>query len=169
VAETLPTTQNIDPTSPYAVLVRDAFFRWETPPPEKESSKSNSKLKPSDKKDRKNVKADKKATRKAAKAGEHVIVAASGGSGAGENDAVIEDVAPGEGNIPRTKEIRNEGEGSGQEEMKRDEEKEVFSMAGVNLSIPKGSLTAIVGSVGCGKSSLLQGTPLSIIDTFPRA
>lgn len=37
------------------------------------------------------------------------------------------------------------------------EEQKVFSMAGVNLQIPKGSLVAIVGPVGSGKSSLVQG------------
>lgn len=37
------------------------------------------------------------------------------------------------------------------------EEQKVFSMTDVNLQIPKGQLVAIVGSVGCGKSSLVQG------------
>jgi ABC-type transport system involved in cytochrome bd biosynthesis fused ATPase/permease subunit len=74
----------------------------------------------------------------------------------------MEDVAPGEGKVPGLKEVRNaEGEGMGKDRSKEGE-KEVFSMAGVNLAIPKGSLTAIVGSVGCGKSSLLQGTFLSL-------
>lgn len=33
----------------------------------------------------------------------------------------------------------------------------VFQVKDVNLTIPRGSLTAIVGPVGSGKSSLLQG------------
>jgi ATP-binding cassette, subfamily C (CFTR/MRP), member 1 len=32
-----------------------------------------------------------------------------------------------------------------------------FAVKDVSLSVPKGSLIAIVGPVGCGKSSLLQG------------
>ncbi|KAJ6572650.1 P-loop containing nucleoside triphosphate hydrolase protein [Mycena sp. CBHHK59/15] len=42
-------------------------------------------------------------------------------------------------------------------ELKNSEKPEpVFTLQGVNLSIPKGKLYAIVGSVGSGKSSLLQ-------------
>jgi len=37
------------------------------------------------------------------------------------------------------------------------EEPKVFSMTDVNLQIPKGQLVAVVGSVGSGKSSLVQG------------
>ncbi|EJD45804.1 ABC transporter [Auricularia subglabra TFB-10046 SS5] len=36
-------------------------------------------------------------------------------------------------------------------------EQEVFQLRDVNLSIPRGKLVAVVGSVGSGKSSLLQG------------
>lgn len=37
------------------------------------------------------------------------------------------------------------------------EDKSVFKMENINLSIPRGQLCAIVGPVGSGKSSLLQG------------
>lgn len=33
----------------------------------------------------------------------------------------------------------------------------VFSLEDINLVVPKGSLVAVIGAVGCGKSSLLQG------------
>jgi ABC-type polysaccharide/polyol phosphate transport system ATPase subunit len=36
------------------------------------------------------------------------------------------------------------------------EEQKVFKMIDINLQIPKGKLVAIVGSVGSGKSSLVQ-------------
>lgn len=36
-------------------------------------------------------------------------------------------------------------------------EERVFKMSKINLSIPRGQLCAIVGPVGSGKSSLLQG------------
>ncbi|KAG9119276.1 hypothetical protein FRC07_005764, partial [Ceratobasidium sp. 392] len=38
-----------------------------------------------------------------------------------------------------------------------DEKRVVFRLADVSLNVPRGSLTAIVGPVGCGKSSLLLG------------
>ncbi|KAG8682306.1 hypothetical protein FRC08_015043, partial [Ceratobasidium sp. 394] len=37
------------------------------------------------------------------------------------------------------------------------ERRVVFRLTGVSLNVPRGSLTAIVGPVGCGKSSLLLG------------
>lgn len=40
---------------------------------------------------------------------------------------------------------------------KAKETEKVFKMTNINLSIPRGQLTAIVGSVGSGKTSLLSG------------
>jgi len=39
---------------------------------------------------------------------------------------------------------------------KQEEESSGFSLRNINLSIPKSSLVAVVGSVGCGKSSLIS-------------
>lgn len=36
-------------------------------------------------------------------------------------------------------------------------QEDIFKLTDINLSIPRGSLTAIVGAIGSGKSSLLQG------------
>lgn len=43
------------------------------------------------------------------------------------------------------------------EQKSQEEAKNVFQIHDVNLSIPRGKLVAIVGAVGSGKSSLLQG------------
>ena len=47
----------------------------------------------------------------------------------------------------------SKAQGNGQ----RAEEENVFKVQDVTLKIPRGKLVAIVGPVGCGKSSLLQG------------
>ncbi|KAF8598170.1 ABC transporter [Ceratobasidium sp. AG-I] len=67
-------------------------------------------------------------------------VAAKAASGPGEKEAVTQDAAgPGVG-----------VEGEPAKEM-------VFKLKDVNLSLPRGQLCAVVGAVGSGKSSLLQG------------
>lgn len=78
------------------------------------------------------------------------------GGRAGEGDAVAQDVAPGDGLVPGLTEL-SEAEGEKPAGADAKKQVEIFSMHGVDLKIPKGSLTAIVGAVGSGKSSLLQG------------
>lgn len=45
----------------------------------------------------------------------------------------------------------------GDEEKEDPTQSQIFKLKDIDLSIPRGSLTAIVGSIGSGKSSLLQG------------
>lgn len=43
------------------------------------------------------------------------------------------------------------------DEKAKNEEERIFKMRDVTMSIPRGQLVAVVGSVGSGKTSLLQG------------
>lgn len=54
--------------------------------------------------------------------------------------------------------MTDDEEGEGQDGFSASDEKkgEVFKLRGLDVSIPKGSLTAIVGPIGSGKSSFLQ-------------
>ncbi|GAA5846361.1 hypothetical protein JCM9279_001345 [Rhodotorula babjevae] len=67
-----------------------------------------------------------------------------------------------ETSAPPALDVASKGKGA-KKEKKKDEEKVVEKvdlpsrLEGINLEVPKGHLTCIVGSVGSGKSSLLQG------------
>jgi ABC-type multidrug transport system fused ATPase/permease subunit len=108
-AEQLSETKRIDPGLQHAIVVEDAEFTWDGPPPEdKKPAKA------------KGLKARMKALR-----------------GKGKTDAAATPATPATPGTP--------------------DEEHVFQLHGVNMVVPRGKLVAIVGPVGTGKTSLLEG------------
>ena len=130
-AESLPDEQIRHSDLKNALELDDASFTWDAPPPEPAGGEDKGKGKGKDKgKETKDQKKDKKGKKKP-----------ETGTGA--------TATPTSGSIP----------GSSRVSTSQDPEKEekVFKIPKTSLAIPKGQVVAIVGPVGAGKSSLLQG------------
>ncbi|GAA5952785.1 hypothetical protein JCM21900_005802 [Sporobolomyces salmonicolor] len=133
----------VDLKSELAISVKEAAFQWESPPPDtapkskKEQAKLASRLRGQKKEAKKEAKRKEQAVKVQLKLAENVPI----------DPEVAENSGDVTGNIP----------GAAQPAAMVDEaEKEVLQLRNINLSIPKGQLCAVVGSVGSGKSSLLQ-------------
>ena len=128
-AESLPDEQVKHAELDNAVELDGASFTWDAPPPEPEGGKGKGKGKNKDK-EGKNQKKDKKGKRK---------------SGAGT------DATP----APTPSSVPSSSRASTSQEQEKTEK--VFKVQQTSLVIPKGQVVAIVGQVGSGKSSFLQG------------
>jgi ABC-type multidrug transport system fused ATPase/permease subunit len=107
-AELLEETKTIDTSLAHAIVVENAEFTWDGPPPEDKKPAKG-----------KGLKARMKALR----------------GGKGKKDAA--GVTPATPGTP--------------------DEERVFALHDINMVIPRGKLVAIVGPVGTGKTSLLEG------------
>lgn len=161
-AEVLTDEKHVDEDMEEAVRVEHASFTWDAAPPatdDKEMKKLNAKqakrmgvIQSGDTK--KEAKEKKKLAAKVQKKKSKVDLAteaeaetaggaAAGGQGVAEADQAM-------GGRPG-----HPGAQSPEESVSREEQ--IFKLRDIQLSIPRGSLTAIVGTIGSGKSSLLQG------------
>ena len=131
-AESLPSEQVKHADLDNAVELEDASFTWDAPPPEPENGKGKGKGKDKGKagKDQKKDKKDKKGKKK---------------SGAG-TDATP---TPASSSVPGSSRVSTSQE--------PEKTEKVFMIPKTTLAIPKGKVVAIVGQVGSGKSSFLQG------------
>ncbi|GAA5925731.1 hypothetical protein JCM1841_001743 [Sporobolomyces salmonicolor] len=143
LAEERSNAFEVDLKSELAISVKEAAFQWESPPPDtapkskKEQAKLASRLKGQKKEAKKEARRKEQAVKVQLKLAENVPT----------DPEVAENSGDVTGNIP----------GAAQPAALPDEaEKEVLQLRNINLSIPKGQLCAVVGSVGSGKSSLLQ-------------
>ncbi|GAA5855654.1 hypothetical protein JCM8547_001633 [Rhodosporidiobolus lusitaniae] len=129
----------VNPDAKLAIRVADADFQWESAPPENASVQGKGKG------GKKLGMREKRAQRKKEKAAKVELKLAEKATsdpeqGVNAGDAVVD--------VPDAGKVKKEGEEEG--------EKEVLQLRGINLTIPKGQLCAVVGAVGSGKSSLLQ-------------
>ena len=126
-AESLPDEQIRDADLEAALDLEDAAFSWDAPPPEQEGGKGKSNGKRKGKKT-KDLKKDKKGKKRPESRG---------------TDATVSSSLPGSSQVSISQEPENS--------------EKVFKIKKTSLKIPKGQVVAIVGRVGSGKSSLLQG------------
>lgn len=131
-AESLPDEQIRDPGLENALELNDASFSWDAPPPEPESVKGNGKGKGKKSKDAKKDKKDKKNKRPESRGTEASV-----------------SVSLATGSVPGSSRVSTSQE--------PEKSEKVFKIKKTSLKIPRGQLVAIVGPVGSGKSSLLQG------------
>lgn len=149
-AELVKEEKKVDPSMDVAIRLENASFTWDSAPIEEDNMMSKLTGKyakvlnggkpggPPGKKEKKNK------PKKATAAEEIQAGTAAGQPGAGEASA------EGQGQ-------KNPSAPGIDEEISEKKEVEIFQLRDINLNIPKGSLTAIVGAIGSGKSSLLQG------------
>ncbi|OWZ63367.1 hypothetical protein AYX15_04629 [Cryptococcus neoformans] len=149
-AELVKEEKKVDPSMDVAIRLENASFTWDSAPIEEDNMMSKLTGKyakvlnggkpggPPGKKEKKNK------PKKVTAAEEIQAETAAGQPGAGEASA------EGQGQ-------KNPSAPGIDEEISEKKEVEIFQLRDINLSIPKGSLTAIVGAIGSGKSSLLQG------------
>ncbi|WVR09429.1 hypothetical protein IAU60_006496 [Kwoniella sp. DSM 27419] len=159
-AEIVTESMRVDPNMKEAIRVENASFTWDAAPIEEDTMMKKLKGKTAqainggptgaaggdkkaDKKKKRlvwnrksrKVTATEEIKAEMASGGPHDAEASKQGVGQG---------APGEVNpVPEEKELVPESK--------------IFKLQDISMSIPKGSLTAIVGAIGSGKSSLLQG------------
>ncbi|BGP58188.1 hypothetical protein JCM8202v2_005849 [Rhodotorula sphaerocarpa] len=152
LAEERETAFEVDRSAKYAVTVEDADFQWESPPPDTapKSKKEAAQLAAKAKANAKTAKKEKKEKKQREKAAKTQLKLA-------ENNAPLDpEVAENSGeapaDVPDTDAIGKESSADDAAE----KEVEPMQLRGVNLQIPYGQLCAIVGSVGSGKSSLLN-------------
>jgi ABC-type multidrug transport system fused ATPase/permease subunit len=149
-AEVLTEDRHVDPSLPEAIRIDHASFTWDPAPivedPTKKSGKGKGAGKAADgsqtpkKKKMRKITFNKK--KKKLDLADQAHADISGGKpGLGDAEAMRMDP----GNSP------------GIDETQKLELEDVFKIKDIDLSIPRGSLTAIVGAIGSGKSSLLQG------------
>jgi ABC-type multidrug transport system fused ATPase/permease subunit len=130
-AESLPDEQIRDAGLENALELDDASFSWDAPPPEPEDGKGkkgNGKGKKS--KDAKKEKKEKGKKRPESR-------------GTGASVSLAPDSVPGSSRASTSQEP--------------EKSEKVFKVKKTSLKIPRGQVVAIVGPVGSGKSSLLQG------------
>ncbi|WVQ95135.1 hypothetical protein IAU59_002229 [Kwoniella sp. CBS 9459] len=166
-AELITETKRVDPNMEEAVKVEHASFTWDAAPIEEDSmmkklkgknaqilnggrapapaAPSGGKKAADGKKSKKRRLFWNKKTKKVTVADEIQAEIASGGPHDAEASAqAVGQGAPGSvGPISEEKDVQGEAR--------------IFKVEDINLSIPRGSLTAIVGAIGSGKSSFLQG------------
>lgn len=117
---------DIDPDAKYAVRVIDADFQWESSPPDTapKSKKEQAQAKKAEKKKEKAAKVELKLAEKAP-------VDAETAENSGDATA----------DVPDSEDVKKvDGDETA---------KDVLQLRGINLSIPKGQLCAVVGPVGC--------------------
>ena len=126
-AESLPEEQIKHAELENALELDEASFTWDAPPPEPEGGKGGGKGKG---KEAKEAKKDKKRKKKSE-------------AGTAATATPTSDSAPGSSRVSTSQEP--------------EKTEKVFKIPTTSLAIPKGQVVAIVGPVGSGKSSLLQG------------
>ncbi|WWC90534.1 uncharacterized protein L201_005470 [Kwoniella dendrophila CBS 6074] len=167
-AELVADTMRIDRTMEEAVRIEHASFTWDAAPiedddgmmkklqarsgknfggPASAAPEKKTKGRGKDKKKKRKMFWNKK-TKKVTAVDEIEAEMASGGP----HDAEASKQAVGQGAPPFGISGVNDDE-----EKEHEPEQKIFQIHDIDLSIPKGSLTAIVGAIGSGKSSLLQG------------
>ena len=129
-AESLPDDHLGSDDLENAIELDDASFTWDAPPPEPEGKKDKGKDKGKATKDSKKDKKDKKGKTK-------------------HRPDTPTTASPTSASVP----------GSSRASTSIDPEKseKVFKIAHTSLTIPRGQVVAVVGPVGSGKSSFLQG------------
>ncbi|KAL0247372.1 hypothetical protein I308_104408 [Cryptococcus tetragattii IND107] len=149
-AELVKEHKKVDPSMDVAIKLENASFTWDSAPIEQDNTMAKLTGKyakalnggkptgPPGKKEK------KKKSKKVTVAEEVQAETAAGQPGAGEASA--------EGQGQKNPSAPGIDEGNSEKK-----EKEIFQLRDINLNIAKGSLTAIVGAIGSGKSSLLQG------------
>ncbi|GAA5952191.1 hypothetical protein JCM8115_003528 [Rhodotorula mucilaginosa] len=149
LAEERETAYEVNPEAKYAVEVENADFQWESSPPDTapKSKKDAAKLAAK-------VKAEAKTAKKARKQRERSSKAELK---LAENNAPL-DPETAENSGDATADVPDAGAVSeaAPAVTPAEPEKELMQLRGVNLHIPHGQLCAVVGSVGSGKSSLLN-------------
>jgi len=123
----------VDPSSDYAVTIKDGQFNWEVVKEDDKDKKKGKKGK-KDKKDKKDKKVKKN---------DHDSIDSS--------NTLINNKKTVTGDI--TDELKKDGDASS---TSSSELMESFRLHDINIKIKKNSLTAIVGAVGSGKSSLIN-------------
>ena len=156
-AEVITESRNVDPDMEEAVRIEHASFSWDAAPVETDDAMAKLKGKtaaaitggtvpvkgPKGQKKSKKMFWNKKKAKIDAAALAHADIAS-------KKPGIAEAAAYQEGGLPAT--------GPGVDEKTEAETTErIFKLNDIDLSIPRGSLTAIVGAIGSGKSSLLQG------------
>ncbi|KAK4055619.1 hypothetical protein OIV83_000165 [Microbotryomycetes sp. JL201] len=140
LAETRVASSEFDENAKMAIKVENADFQWEASPEQSPDAPKRKKKFGRHHKDKKH-----KASKDNLKAAEPAI----SGKAPGDNAALAAgggvDVAMG---------VPTDGKADGASSPTAPEE--LMQLKNVNLTIPKGTLTAVVGPVGSGKSSLLQ-------------
>ena len=134
-AESLPTEQVKHVELDNALELDGASFSWDAPPPEPEGGKGKGKGKDKGKDKGKGKGKGKEA--KDPKKGKQ-----------GKKPGTDATVTPTSGSVPGSSRVSTSHE---------PEKAEVFKIPKTSLAIPKGQVVGIVGPVGSGKSSLLQG------------
>ena len=129
-AESLPDEQVKFAELENALELDEASFTWDAPPPEPEDGKSKGKGKGKEAKEAKDAKKDKKGKKK-------------------PETSAAATATPTSDTVP--------GSSRGSTSLEPEKTEKVFKIPKTNLVIPKGRVVAIVGPVGSGKSSLLQG------------
>jgi len=130
-AESLPGEQTRDAELENALELDNASFSWDAPPPDPAGGKDKGKGKgKGGGKEAKDPKKDKK-DKKKPKTG---------------TDATT---TPTSGSVPSSSRVSTSQE--------PEKTEKVFKIKNTDLTVPKGQIVAIVGPVGSGKSSLLQG------------
>ncbi|KAK8854643.1 hypothetical protein IAR55_003382 [Kwoniella newhampshirensis] len=164
-AELITETKRVDPNMEEAVRLDHASFTWDAAPVEEDTMMKKLKGKDAqaitggiapavgdgksgggkkEKKKRRMV--WNKKSKKVTLADEVQAEMASGGP----HDAEASKQAVGQG-------AANEASALAEVKVEAIDEERIFKIKDINMSIPRGSLTAIVGAIGSGKSSLLQG------------
>ncbi|GAA6031091.1 hypothetical protein JCM8097_004000 [Rhodosporidiobolus ruineniae] len=136
-------TLNIVADAKYAIKVEDADFQWESTPPDTAAGlkgkggpggAGKGPGRAQKRKQKKELKAKEKAGKAELKIAQNAPQDPEQAVNSGDATA----------DVPDAGKVENE-------------EVEVLQLRGINLTIPKGQLCAIVGAVGSGKSSLLAG------------
>ncbi|WVQ79719.1 hypothetical protein IAT38_001819 [Cryptococcus sp. DSM 104549] len=163
-AELVREERHVDPEMDEAIRLDKASFTWDAAPIEEDTMMLKLKGKhaiamnggvapkpaPGKPKKRRRMAWSKK-EKKVTLAEE--VQAESAGGPAGDGEAGKDALGQGAGKTVGAPGLDAEGEGEGE----KADGNRIFQLHDISISIPKGSLTAIVGAIGSGKSSLLQG------------
>ena len=146
-AEVITEERVVDPTMAEGIRIEHASFTWDLPPPVDEKAGKKAGRFAAAKARKAAAKKKKQDTQNAARlaeaemAGTPTKLAEAGKAGPmGAGEKVNNPSIPGADEPTQTQPVQR-----------------VFKLNDIDVNIPRGSLTAIVGSIGSGKSSLLQG------------
>lgn len=156
-AEIITESREIDPSIEEGLIVADASFTWDAAPIVEDDKmmrklegkgKKNDKVKKGDKDKKKRKFRWNKKQKKVELADQLVAEVAAGGT----NNLAEAGTATNTGEQERV-----EASGPASESLEAADVSRIFQIRDVNINVPRGSLTAVVGPIGSGKSSLLQG------------